>query len=354
MLDSPIDIEKLKKLQFKIMQDVAAAAVVPLMRIGDQLGLFKKLSELGEVSSKKFAEEAEVDERYLREWLHAISAAGFVSYNKDDQKFSLSPEQAAVFANEEGPANMIGAYDVLTGAVHNEKDVLKAFKTGEGVPYEDACPICFQGTARFFKPSYQANLIKKWLPLIEGFEEKMNSGGSFADIGCGHGLSTLMVAEAFPSAKVAGFDIHGPSIDQAKNLAKEASLLDKIEYGEADAKSYEGSYDYIAFFDCLHDMGDPVGAAKYAIDHLNEGGAVILIEPTASDNPEDNFNIFGQMYYSFSTMGCIPTSKSQEVGLSLGAQAGPSRLIDVLKEAGFNNCKVVKKNASNMVLEARR
>ena len=235
MLDSPIDIEKLKKLQFKVMQDVAAAAVVPLMRIGDQLGLFKQLSELGEVSSQKFAEEAQVDERYLREWLYAVSAAGFISYNKENKTFSLSPEQRAVFAHEEGPANMIGAYDVLTGAVHNEKDVLEAFKTGAGVPYEDACPICFQGTARFFKPSYQANLIKKWLPLIEGFEEKMKSGGSFADIGCGHGLSTLMIADAFPSGKVAGFDIHGPSIDQAKKESE--SLI--VEMNEKFHKSSE-------------------------------------------------------------------------------------------------------------------
>jgi SAM-dependent methyltransferase len=336
------------------MQDVAAAALVPLMRIGDQLGLFKKLSQLGEVSCEKFASEAEVDERYLREWLFALSAAGFVSYNKDEKTFHLSSEQAAVFSHEEGPANMIGAYDVLTGAVHNEEGVKKAFKTGEGVPYEDACPICFQGTARFFKPSYQTNLIKKWLPLIEGFDKKMSKGGSFADIGCGHGLSTLMVAEAFPLGKVSGFDIHGPSIEEAKKIAEVAGFLEKINYGVADAKSYQGKFDYIAFFDCLHDMGDPVGAAKYAFDHLNDEGVVILIEPTASDNPEDNFNVFGQMYYSFSTMGCIPTSKSQEVGLSLGAQAGPTRLIQALTEAGFKNCKVVKKNASNMVLEARK
>lgn len=349
-----LDIEKLKELQFKVMKDVAAAAVVPLMRIGDQLGIFEKLAGAGEVSSSEFSKLAEVDERYLREWLYALSAAGFVSYNKSNQKFFLSPEQAAVFANEEGPANMIGAYDVLTGAVHNEEDVKKAFKTGEGVPYEDACPICFQGTARFFKPSYQANLIKKWLPLVTGFEDKLKNGGSFADIGCGHGLSTLMVAQAFPDATISGFDIHGPSIDEAKKLAKNAGKLDKIKYGVADAKSYKGRFDYIAFFDCLHDMGDPVGAARYAYEHLNDDGSVILIEPTANDKPEENFNIFGQMYYSFSTMGCIPTSKSQEVGLSLGAQAGPAKLREVLQEAGFQECKIVKKNASNMVLEARK
>ena len=182
----------------------------------------------------------------------------------------------------------------------------------------------------------------------------MNSGASFADIGCGYGLSTMIIAETFPNARVCGYDIHGPSIDEAKKLAKKAGLENRIEYSTADAKSYEGKHDYIAFFDCLHDMGDPVGAAKYAYNHLEDDGSVILIEPTANDNPEDNFNLFGQMYYCFSTIGCVPTSKSQEVGLALGAQAGPSKLISVLNEAGFKNCKVVKKNASNMVIEARK
>ena len=190
--------------------------------------------------------------------------------------------------------------------------------------------------------------------MVVGFEEKLKAGGSFADVGCGHGLSTLMVAQAFPEASVSGFDIHGPSIEEAKKLANRASSSDKIKYEVADSKSYSGDFDYIAFFDCLHDMGDPVGAAKYAYDHLNDGGAVILIEPTANDKPEENFNIFGQMYYSFSTMGCIPVSKSQEVGLALGAQAGPAKLIEVLEQAGFKDCKIVKKNATNMVLEARK
>ena len=354
MLDTNLDVEKLKKLQFKIMKDVAASALIPLMRIGDQLGLFQKLSALGPITSKKFAEEAKVDERYLREWLYALSATDFVSYDGEKEEFSLSPEQKAVFADEEGPANMLGAYEVLAGQVYAEEKVLEAFKTGNGVAYENACPLSFTGTARFFKPSYQVNLIEKWLPMIDGFGEIMKSGGSFADVGCGHGLSTLMVAQAFPNASVAGFDIHGPSIEEAKKLADSAGILDRIKYEIADSKSYEGKFDYIAFFDCLHDMGDPVGAAKYAYDHLNEGGAVILIEPTANDKPEENFNIFGQMYYSFSTMGCIPVSKSQEVGLALGAQAGPAKLIEVLEQAGFKDCKIVKKNATNMVLEARK
>ena len=354
MSNTNLDIEKLKNLQFKIMKDVAASALIPLMRIGDQLGLFQKLSELGPINSKKFAEQVRVDERYLREWLYALSATDFVSYDGANEEFSLSPEQKAVFADEEGPANMMGAYEVLAGQVYAEEKVLDAFKTGKGVAYENACPLCFTGTARFFKPSYQVNLIKKWLPMIDGFEEKMKLGGSFADVGCGHGLSTLMVAQAFPEARVFGFDFHEPSISEAKKLADSAGSSEKISYEIADAKSYSGNYDYIAFFDCLHDMGDPVGAAKYAFDHLNDGGAVILIEPTANDKPEENFNIYGQMYYSFSTMGCIPVSKSQEVGLALGAQAGPAKLIEVLEQGGFKDCKIVKKNATNMVLEARK
>jgi 2-polyprenyl-3-methyl-5-hydroxy-6-metoxy-1,4-benzoquinol methylase len=354
MSDRELNLEALKQLQLKVMQDVSASAIIPLMRIGDQLGIFKHLSELGEVNSEELANASNLDERYLREWLYAMSAAGFANYDSDKKKFSLSPEQIAVFANDDGPASMMGAYDMLTGAIFNEEKVKEAFKTGKGVDYKDSCPICFQGTARFFKPSYEKNLVKSWLPKIESLEKRMNSGASFADIGCGYGLSTMIIAETFPNARVCGYDIHGPSIDEAKKLAKKAGLENRIEYSTADAKSYEGKHDYIAFFDCLHDMGDPVGAAKYAYNHLEDDGSVILIEPTANDNPEDNFNLFGQMYYCFSTIGCVPTSKSQEVGLALGAQAGPSKLISVLNEAGFKNCKVVKKNASNMVIEARK
>ena len=354
MENTEINPETLKKLQLKIMQDVSASAIIPLMRIGDQLGIFKKLSEIGEVNSNELAKATALDERYLREWLYAVSAAGFVTYNEEIQKFLLTPEQIAVFADDDSPASMMGAYDMLTGAIHNEDQVKEAFKTGEGVDYKDSCPICFQGTARFFKPSYEKNLVTSWLPKIENLEERMNAGASFADIGCGYGLSTMIIAQTFPNAKVCGYDIHEPSIKEAEKLAKEAGLDERIKYTTADAKSYHGKHDYIAFFDCLHDMGDPVGAAKYAYDQLEDDGSVILIEPTANDKPQDNFNLFGQMYYSFSTIGCIPTSKSQEVGLALGAQAGPSKLIGVLNEAGFKNCKVVKKNASNMVIEARK
>ena len=351
---SEVDPEKLKKLQWQIMQNVAAAAIIPIMRIGDELGLFKILADNGPCTDKKFSELANIDHRYAREWLLAICASGYCNSDEEAEVFHLSAEQQAVFAYEDSPALMIGAYDVLSGNVHNIESVRDAFKSGEGVEYQKAHPCCFQGTARFFKPSYAANLLKKWLPKVSGVMEKLQGGGSYADIGCGFGISTLMVAEAFPDAKVYGFDIHEPSIDKAKSLAEESGLSDRINYQAADAKSYNGYFDVIAFFDCLHDMGDPEGAARYAYEHLNEGGVIVLVEPTASDNPGENFHTIGQMYYSFSTMGCIPTSKSQEVGLALGAQAGPKKLTEILANAGFSDPKIAHKNASNMVIEARK
>ena len=349
-----LDSEKLKKLQWQIMQNVAASAIIPLMRIGDELGLFKVLADNGPCTDEEFSNLAKIDNRYGREWLLALCAAGYCSADEDVNKFHLSPEQQAVFAFEDSPALMIGAYDVLSANVHGIDSVREAFKTGEGVHYEKFHPCCFQGTARFFKPSYAANLLKKWLPKVSGVVEKLKDGGSYADIGCGFGVSTLMVAEEFPKAEVYGFDIHKPSIQKAQSIAKEACMEKRIQYTVADAKSYAGKFDVIAFFDCLHDMGDPEGAARYAFEHLNDGGVVILIEPTASDKPSENFHTIGQMYYSFSTMGCIPTSKSQEVGLALGAQAGPKKLEDILSKAGLADPKVVHRNASNMVIEARK
>jgi ubiquinone/menaquinone biosynthesis C-methylase UbiE len=349
-----LDIDTLKKLQWKIMENVAASALIPLMRIGDELGLFATLQSIGPASAEALANAASIDARYAREWLLALSAAGYVTYTDADDTFHLSAEQAAVFADENSPALMIGAYDLLAGMVANEDVVKAAFPTGEGVAYERAHPCIFQGTARFFKPSYATNLIAKWLPKVDGVVDKLQNGGRFADIGCGFGVSTMMIAEAFPQAEITGFDIHADSIASAKKLAADAGLSERIQYHEASAKSYPGEYDVLAFFDCLHDMGDPLGAAHYACEHMREGGVIMLIEPSAKDNPVDNMNTIGQMYYSFSTMGCVPTSKSQEVGLALGAQAGPARLCSILQEAGFRDATVAHKTATNMVIAARK
>ena len=349
-----LDIETMKKLQWKIMENVAASALIPLMRIGDALGLFTTLDTTGPATAEKFAEAAGIDARYAREWLLALSAAGYVSFNSADKQFSLSPEQAAVFADEESPALMIGAYDLLSGMVSNEAVVKDVFPSGAGVAYENSHPCIFQGTARFFKPSYATNLIKKWLPKVDGVVDKLSAGGSFADIGCGFGISTLMVAEAFPDATIAGFDMHAESIESARKLSADAGMAERIHYSQASARAYSGTYDVLAFFDCLHDMGDPLGAAQYAYEHTCDDGVVMLIEPSAKDDPADNMNTIGQMYYCFSTMGCVPTSKSQEVGLALGAQAGPARLCAILEEAGFHSATVAHKTATNMVISARK
>ncbi len=349
-----LDIDALRKLQWKIMENVAASALIPLMRIGDELGLFATLQATGPATAEVFAQAASIDARYAKEWLLALAAAGYVSIDETADTFRLSAEQAAVWADENSPALMIGAYDLLAGMVANEAVVKEVFPTGAGVAYERAHPCIFQGTARFFKPSYATNLIAKWLPKVEGVVDKLQSGGRFADIGCGFGVSTMMIAEAFPNAEITGFDIHAESIASAEKLAAQAGLSDRIQYHQASSKDYSGSYDVLAFFDCLHDMGDPLGAAQYAYEHTRDGGVIMLIEPAAQDHPADNMNTIGQMYYSFSTMGCVPTSKSQEVGLALGAQAGPARLCGILEEAGYRDAAVAHKTATNMVISARR
>ena len=345
-----IDKSKLRALQWSVMENVSASAILPLMRIGDELGLFTALAEAGPCSSQAFADAAGIDERYAREWLHALCAAGYCSHDDDFTAFHLSAEQQAVFADEDSKALMIGAFDILVGNVHGIDAITEAFKTGDGVNYGDFHACVFKGTARFFKPSYKSNLLEKWMPKIPAATEKLEAGGRLCDVGCGKGLSTLLLAEHYPKASFVGIDIHEPSIDEANEEADQAGLSDRLCYDAADAESYGGDYDIITFFGCLHDMGDPLGAAKYARSRLREGGMVILIEPSAADHPSDNMSVIGQMYYSFSTMGCVPTSKSQKVGLALGAQAGPQRLSDIMLEAGFKDTEVVFKNASNMVI----
>ena len=353
MTENKLSIEKLKNLQWKIMQDVSASALIPLMRIGDELGLFIVLGKKGPCTESEFSNFAKIDQRYAKEWLLAMCAAGYVSHSDEVTKFYMSEEQKAVFSFEESSAFMLGAFDILSGNIHNIEKVKKAFKTGQGVNYDDSHPCIFSGTARFFRPSYSLNLLKKWIPAIPDVERKLKNGCNFADIGCGFGISSMMIADAFQNSKIFGFDMHKPSIEIAIKDAKKQNL-NNAKFEVADAESYCGKYDVITFFDCLHDMGDPLAASKYAFNHLNEDGTLILIEPSASDSPKENFNTIGQMYYSFSTMGCIPTSKSQKKGLALGAQAGPKKLIKILQESGFNKCEIVKKNATNMIITAKK
>jgi 2-polyprenyl-3-methyl-5-hydroxy-6-metoxy-1,4-benzoquinol methylase len=349
-----MDPKQLKALQWKVFENVAAASLVPLMRIGDELKLFTSLSECGPADSASFAKAAGIHARYALEWLSALAAAGYISYDAEKNQFYMTEEQTAVFADENSNALMIGAYDSLAAGVLDEPKIRVAFKTGEGVAWGEHHNCYFRGTARFFKPTYKGNLIQRWLPKIPQLVSILESGGSFADVGCGHGISTMLIAENYPKAQVFGFDFHGPSIEEAQKLAQQAGLGNRITYSTKNAKEYQGPFDSIAFFDCLHDMGDPVGAAAHAYTQLKDDGILVLIEPFASENLKDNLTVVGQMFYCASTTGCVPASLAQEVGLALGAQAGPARLTHVLQEAGFKSVEIVTTTATNMVLCAKK
>ena len=346
------NIEKVREIQTKVMKDIAAGAIIPIMMIGDELGLFGKLYEVGPCSSKSFAKKTEMDHRYLREWLLALSAAGYVSYDSKTGFFSLSDEQYSVLGDENSPSLMIGGFENLVGAVHNYHLIKQNFKSGEGTEWGSLHPCCLSGSARFFKPAYSIFLIKKWLPSIKGAVTTLTKGGSFADVGCGFGHSSRMIAEQFPQSFIRGIDPHDQSIHEAQKIAEQKSL-NNLSYEIASAENYSGEYNIISFFDCLHDMGDPVAAIRYAKTKLKSGGALMIIEPYANDEVSENFNIIGQMYYSFSTIACVPASKSQKGGMALGAQAGLKKLTNVLNNGGFSKVEMTYKTASNMVIEAR-
>jgi len=319
-----MDPKQLKALQWKVFENVAAASLVPLMRIGDELKLFSTLTACGPADSATFAQAAGIHARYALEWLSALAAAGYISYDAEKNQFYMTEEQTL----------MIGAYDSLAAGVLDEPKIRAAFKTGEGVAWGEHHNCYFRGTARFFKPTYKGNLIQRWLPKIPQLVSVLESGGSFADVGCGHGISTMLIAENYPKAQVFGFDFHGPSIEEAQNLAQQAGLGNRITYSTKNAKEYQGPFDSIAFFDCLHDMGDPVGAAAHAYTQLKDDGILVLIEPFASENLKDNLTVVGQMFYCASTTGCVPASLAQEVG--------------------FKSVEIVTTTATNMVLCAKK
>ena len=346
------DIEKTRELQKKIMQDIAAGSLIPVMRIGDELGLFKKLFKFGPCTYTNFSKKINLDERYIKEWLLSLSASGYISYEEKKKHFFLTPEQFAILGDENSDSLMIGGFENLTGAVHNIEKIKENFKNGGGTDWGALHPCCLSGSARFFKPAYSIFLTRKWIPSLDGAEEILNHGGKFADIGCGHGYSSSIIAETYKNCFVTGIDSHKPSIIEAKKFAQKKKL-NNINFQVASSKDFKGNYDIIGFFDCLHDMGDPVNALKYAKSKLKKNGLIFIVEPTASDNVVENFNLIGQMYYSFSTIACIPASKSQEVGLALGAQAGPKKISEILRISGFKNIKITFKTASNMVIQAK-
>ncbi len=345
---------KLEDLQTKVLGDVAGSLGLIMAYMGDRLDLYSALAELGEATSQKLAESTGLDERYVREWLSANAAVGYVNYDSGSSAFSMSPEQFVIFGQEGHPACMQGFFQAVVSTYLDEPKATEVFRSGQGLPWSDHNGCLFCGTERFFRPMYAVNLVKNWLPALEGMAAKLESGARAADVGCGHGSSTILMAQAFPNSTFPGFDFHEASIEHARERARNAGVAGNTIFEVVTAKEYPGSdYDLVAMFDALHDMGDPVGACSHILNSLKDDGTFMLGEPAAGDALEENLHPLGQIYYSFSTMICTPASRAQEVGLALGAQAGEKRLAEVLREGGFTRVRRAAETPTNMVLEAK-
>ncbi|MFN8677702.1 MAG: class I SAM-dependent methyltransferase [Thermomicrobiales bacterium] len=351
---TPVDDAKLHAFLGQMVGDLGAAANAPLMLIGDRLGLYKALATLGPLSSAQLAAQTGTAERFVREWLAAQAAAGYVRYDAEADTYAMGPEQAMVLADDDSPVFLAGLFESLYAMMVAEPKIREAFQTGKGVGWHEHHPCLFSGTERFFRTGYRANLVQTWLPALDGVVDKLQQGATVADIGCGHGASTIIMAQAFPNSRFVGFDYHDASITRANEAAREAGVEETVHFEVASAQDYPGSgYDLVASFDCLHDMGDPVGAARHVRETLAADGTWLIVEPFANDRLADNLNPVGKLYYAASTMLCTPASLSQEVGLGLGAQAGEARLRDVVEAGGFTRFRRATATPFNLILEAR-
>jgi 2-polyprenyl-3-methyl-5-hydroxy-6-metoxy-1,4-benzoquinol methylase len=349
-----LDEQKLHAFMERAIGDMGAAVGAALILIGDKLGLYKAMAGVGPLTSEALAKRTGCAERYVREWLNAQAAAGYVTYDAATRTFTLPPEQAMCLADESSPTFLPGGYQVLTALVRDEPKIAEAFRSGKGVGWHEHDPALFEGTERFFRPNYAANLVGSWIPALEGVEEKLRRGARVADVGCGHGSSTILLAEAYPKSTFTGFDYHEPSISWARKAASRAGVADRVHFEVAASKSYPGTgFDLVAFFDCLHDMGDPAGAARHVRSTLAPDGTWMIVEPFAGDRVEDNLNPIGRIFYAASTLVCTPASLAQEVGLALGAQAGEARLREIVTSAGFTRFRRAAETPFNFVLEAR-
>lgn len=345
----PLDETRLNSLIGRVLGDLGGAVSIPLVRIGDALGLYVTLERIGAATPAALAAATACDPRYVREWLSAQAASGYVTY--DGGRFSLSPEQAFIFASPDSPANLIGAFDTAAAMVENQAKVQAAFKNGKGVAWGEQAGCLFCSVARMFRPGYVNALVQDWLPALDGVVDLLSAGASAADIGCGHGTSTILMAQAFPNSSFVGYDFHLGSIAAASAHAK-AHGIANVRFEVARAQDFPGTYDFVTCFDCLHDMGDPVAAATHIRKALRPGGIWMVVEPNAGDRLEDNLNPVGRLYYSASTMICVPTSLAQETGMALGAQAGEARISEVIRSGGFTRVRRATETPLNMVLEA--
>ena len=352
--EAPFDADKLEQFVFRAVDEVGATLNAALVVMGDRLGLYRALAGAGALTPGELAARTGTAERYVREWLNAQAAGGYVDYHPAAGRYSLPPEQAVAFTDEDSPAYLPGFFEIALGSVLDSPQITDAVRSGAGIGWHEHNHHVHDGCERFFRPGYNANLLESWLPALDGVVERLEQGARVADVGCGHGASTILMARAFPNSEFVGSDYHAGSIETARRRAREAGVEDRVRFEATAAAEYSGEgYELVTMFDCLHDMGDPVGAARHVLSTLAPDGTWMIVEPAAGDRVEDNLNPVSRAYYGFSTLLCTPASLSQEVGLALGAQAGEARLTEVLKEGGFTRVRRVTETPFNLILEAR-
>lgn len=347
---------ELEHLVGKVISDLGGTANAVLVIVGDRLGLYETLAKIGPLTPAQLAAHTGTTERYIREWLAAQAASGYITYDSSTEQFSMSPEQAMLFADENSPLYMAGGFFSASSLMRSDESLADAFRSGQGIQWGDHHECLFCGTEKFFRPSYASNLIQNWIPALNGVREKLERGAAVADLGCGHGCSTLIMAKAFPESEFVGFDTHAPSIRRATELAAEQGLSN-VRFEVATAQNFPkrldgAGYDFITIFDALHDMGDPRGAARRVRETLKPGGSWMIVEPAASDRLEENLNPIGRVYYAFSAAVCVPSALSQTGGEALGAQAGPAELDRVIRAGGLSGVRVATQTPFNLVLEA--
>jgi SAM-dependent methyltransferase len=350
----PLDPDKLNQLLHQAVGDMGAAMHSTLIVIGDRLGLYRSMGDCLPVTAAELAHRTQTDARYVREWLNANAAGKYVEYDPATDTYSMTPEQSFALAQDDTAVHLPGFYHMLASCMKDEEKLTEVFRTGKGFGWHEHEKGLFEGCERFFRPSYLANLTTNWIPALEGLEAKLTAGARVADIGCGHGASTLLMAKTYPNSEFYGFDYHDASIEQATKKAAAAGCADRVHFDTAPAKSFPGKdYDFVACFDCLHDMGDPTGAAAHVRQSLADNGTWMIVEPMAGDDIASNLNPVGRIYYSASTICCVPASRAQEVGLGLGAQAGEKRIREVVTGGGFTHFRRATETPFNMVFEAR-
>jgi 2-polyprenyl-3-methyl-5-hydroxy-6-metoxy-1,4-benzoquinol methylase len=349
-----IDGDKLQQFVFRAVDEVGATLNAALVVMGDRLGLYRALAGTGGLSAGELAARTGTAERYVREWLNAQTAGGYVVYDADHGRYTLPPEQTAALTDPDSPAYLPGFFQLAVGSVLDSPKIIEAARSGDGVGWHEHVHDVHEGCERFFRPGYNAHLISEWLPALAGVSEKLERGALVADVGCGHGSSTILMAQAFPNSTFVGSDYHDDSIATARQRAQEAGVADRVRFESAPAAAYTGiGYDLVTMFDCLHDMGDPVGAARHVHDTIKPDGTWMIVEPNAGDEIEENINPVGRAYYGFSTLLCTPASLSQDVGLALGAQAGQARIGEVVADGGFTRFRRAAETPFNLILEAR-